>query len=104
MPRFCFVVDCNSSSKGESSQEPRHYFSVPKDELRRKQWDEAINRGDRRLMSTSKVCDLHFSPDDIIRFNEFKINGNVVREERKKWHLKPTAIPLLHLGKKIMHT
>lgn len=51
----------------------------------------------RVLHEKDKVCERHFTKDEILTHWDHKINGTLVKLERDKPKLKPTAIPTLNL-------
>ncbi|KAH0563654.1 hypothetical protein KQX54_003872 [Cotesia glomerata] len=61
----CLVPGCTSGYK--SNFEKVHFFSVPKDEKLKEQWQIAIKRPNTLVSKTQVVCDKHFLAGDIIR-------------------------------------
>ncbi|XP_066966382.1 uncharacterized protein [Macrobrachium rosenbergii] len=62
MPYKCCVPKCN----GNYVTGPKvHCFSFPKNEEERKKWTIAIHRENFTANEHSKVCELHFKPEDI---------------------------------------
>jgi hypothetical protein len=98
MPSRCCVGGCHSGYKSETTDQKRHYFTVPKDNAKKKLWEDALQQGP--LTASKKVCDLHFSPDDMTTYDNLTSNGNTVRVQRSKWILNAGAIPKLNLSMK----
>ncbi|XP_077544710.1 uncharacterized protein LOC144157857 [Haemaphysalis longicornis] len=90
MPTCC-VPGCTSGYRGNKT--PRHFFSPPSDPGLRAAWDRAIPRLDRSLSTKSRVCDVHFYPDDIAKTYTHFIKGEKVETERGKWSLVEGAVP-----------
>ncbi|XP_055587799.1 uncharacterized protein LOC129740212 [Uranotaenia lowii] len=89
--RNCFVPGCDQYHKG--SKEKRAMFNVPiKYPELLEQWRQALPKH-RPLKEFDRVCEAHFSEDDILRYWEHTINGVVERMLRAKPSLKPTAVP-----------
>jgi hypothetical protein len=92
----CFVPGCKSGLK--SCIEKRRFFFAPKEAILRVKWDSVISRSDTVLTDKSKVCELHFE-DDVIIKGEFLRHSNGSEEfiPKLRWKLKSDAIPTLHL-------
>lgn len=95
MPNTCCVPGCRSGYKGTT--EKVSVFGLPSDGELREKWKRAIPRqetGDFNFDSKYvRVCEKHFDDSDIIRADEFVINGEVVSLKRDKPLLKPNAVP-----------
>ena len=61
----CFVLGCKSGYDKKSSN--RRLFRTPKDRDEFSKWVRAIPRKDKQLSDKSRVCDLHFSEQLIIK-------------------------------------
>lgn len=86
----CFVPGC--TTRVETLElENRTLFSFPKDENRLLAWKKALPP-DAVITKSSKVCDLHFEDDAIVRSRVSIVDGKptsvVVRPV-----LKPGAVP-----------
>lgn len=66
MPFRCCAPSC-SGNYGYGDAPKVAVFSFPEDENIRKQWVKAIPRADFTPSKSSKVCELHFKKEDIIR-------------------------------------
>ncbi|XP_058442676.1 uncharacterized protein LOC131425098 isoform X3 [Malaya genurostris] len=88
--RNCFIPKCDLLNKNNPK---RAMFNVPiKDPVLLKQW-EAVLPKHRPLKEFDRVCENHFAEDDILRYWEHTINGQVERMERKKPALRSNAVP-----------
>ena len=69
MPTSCCVPQCNQQGVTTPTGEIVSYFSFPSLLLRRKQWIHAIRREEGKnfkiSLNATKVCSLHFRPDDL---------------------------------------
>jgi hypothetical protein len=92
----CFVPGCKSGLN--SCIEKRRFFFAPKEPILRVKWDYVISRSDTVLSDKSKVCELHFEDDAIIK-GEFLRHSDGSEEfiPKLRWKLKSDAIPTLHL-------
>ncbi|KAK3918552.1 Transposable element P transposase [Frankliniella fusca] len=61
----------------------------------RKIWEQIIKRKDRKLQKTDKVCSHHFLEKDYKTYDEFTINGKVVRLAKEKASLNAGAQPVV---------
>lgn len=52
----CSIPSCEEVSKSK--------FSVPKEKHLFEQWEKSLNM---KLSSTSKVCEAHFEPGDVVK-------------------------------------
>lgn len=94
MPYKCCVPGCRSGYKGT---EDVSVFGLPSGGDLREKWKRAIPRqetgGFRFDSKHVRVCAKHFDHSDIIRADEFLVNGEVVSLKRDKPLLKPNAVP-----------
>lgn len=90
---YCCVPGCTSGNWGGASIANRHFFYVPCDVTLRSAWNKAVARVDRRLTDKSRVCDLHFREQDILKTYVHVINGETVHIPRGKWSLAKDAVP-----------
>lgn len=59
-------------------------------------WERSIKRGDKQLSSADIVCERHFQPEFIIKYDELLLsNGDLFRSKRVKPKLKNDAIPTI---------
>ena len=69
MPTSCCFPQCNQQGFTTPTGEKVSYFSFPSLLLRRKQWIHAIRREEGKhfkiFPSATKVCSLHFRPEDL---------------------------------------
>jgi len=81
MPSYCCVPNCNQKGYKSLSGEKVSFFNFPKSVLTRKQWIHAIRWDEGKdfvITEPSKVCSLHFRPEDLRK----SLNGRVyVRED-----------------------
>ncbi|KAF0706493.1 THAP-type domain-containing protein, partial [Aphis craccivora] len=69
------------------------------DDKTREVWNKSIPRGDRKLTKKDHVCSLHFDPDSIIKYDEFKLSDGVIEKiQRTTPILKSEAIPTIFPG------
>ncbi|XP_058812068.1 uncharacterized protein LOC131676778 [Topomyia yanbarensis] len=88
--RNCFIPKCDQSNKHNPK---RAMFNVPmKDPVLLSRWIKALPKH-RPLKEFDRVCEIHFEEEDILRYWEHTINGQVERMERKKPALRPSAVP-----------
>ncbi|KAM7289739.1 piggyBac transposable element-derived protein 2-like [Ixodes scapularis] len=64
MPDKCCVPRCNGNYKTGPKV---HVFGLPKDEALRSAWINAIPRENLIVSQRTKVCERHFSDDDVLR-------------------------------------
>ncbi|KAK3932915.1 Peroxynitrite isomerase THAP4, partial [Frankliniella fusca] len=57
-------------------------------------WESKISRQNWKMKETDRLCELHFSKDDIIDYFEVEVNGKTIREPLTHKTLKPTAVPV----------
>lgn len=60
----CKAVGCTSGYK--SNPEKIHYFRVPKNNDKAKEWQKASRRNDIALNSSHCFCENHFAKNDIV--------------------------------------
>lgn len=88
----CCVLGCTSGYRNDVDSSARH-FCAPSNATLRSAWNRAIPRADRELSAKSKVCDLHFHEQDILKCYVHFINGQTVEVPRGKWTLAEGAVP-----------
>ncbi|XP_046394679.1 uncharacterized protein LOC124162252 isoform X2 [Ischnura elegans] len=97
--RSCCVPGCStgySSSKRKNKRLGVKNGSLfkAKSESQLEKWRKAIPRKDKVLAITDRVCERHFSPDDIIRSYETRLpDGTIHKIERGIPLLKNEAVP-----------
>ncbi|KAK4007647.1 hypothetical protein OUZ56_012801 [Daphnia magna] len=109
MPK-CFVVGCRNGPKklcldrsavfnADIHQIKPRFFYIPKDETSRKTWEKNLPNSEIQLKTTSRVCEEHFVPEDIIKCDETIIDGKVHSIPRQNWKLKiasaTSVVPLV---------
>ena len=87
----CFAPLCQSR-RGQINK--CSFFSAPKDCNLLNQWRRAIPRKDKELSEKDYLCEYHFQPEDIIRFESIIVNGEVNTLARRPT-LKTGAIPCI---------
>ncbi|KAH7955911.1 hypothetical protein HPB52_004982 [Rhipicephalus sanguineus] len=70
-----------------------HFFYAPTDVSLRAAWNKAVPRAGKELTATSRVCDLHFHQQDILKTYVHVIDGISVEIPRGKWSLAKDAVP-----------
>lgn len=85
------VPGCTSGYR--KSETARHFFCAPRDTDQRAAWDHAIPRADKKLSNTSRVCDVHFHEEDILKTFTHIINGKKVEIARGKWSVVEGCAP-----------
>lgn len=99
MPSRCIVPKCPFKNGGVST------FQVPKDEIQKRKWEEAIPGIGKKLFKTDRVCERHFTEESVKRsYKAYDKLGNVIAEVR--WNLLsdfPIIINYLNLFKKISY-
>lgn len=90
----CFAPGCSSGyvSSRRSGQRVS-LFSVPKEPERLKAWQRAVPRADQVLDASSRICELHFDEQYIVRSFTHTINGETVTIPRDRPVLTSDAIP-----------
>ncbi len=86
----CFVPGCTTRAE-TMEMENRILFSFPKDENRLLAWKRALPI-DAVVTKSSKVCDLHFDDDAIIKSRVSTVDGKQTTIAVRPV-LKPGAIP-----------
>ena len=66
--KYCFAPDCKNTS---ISTPNKNFFTVPRNELKRKAWCEAVGLKTKKLRPGSYCCEDHF---DVIIFNLMLLN------------------------------
>lgn len=92
MPTCC-VPGCASGYRKDASSSDRHFFYAPSDVGLRSAWNKAIPRADKELTTKSRVCDLHFHEQDILKTYVHVIDGKTIEIPRGKWSLAKDAVP-----------
>lgn len=88
--RNCFIPKCDAKNKSNPS---RTMFNVPtKDPLLFRQWEEILPKH-RQLKKFDRICVNHFREEDIVRYWEHRINGQIELIPRDKPALRPNAVP-----------
>ncbi|KAI9560669.1 hypothetical protein GHT06_011619 [Daphnia sinensis] len=113
---YCCVIGCKNSSKKrkveqegvgsscKTSENKTRYFHPPKDEELFKRWSQKIPRkAGSKLLASSRVCDKHFMDHEIVKRDEFIIEGKVVFLPRINWKLKTNAIPSVFEDSTLQH-
>ena len=80
MPSHCCVPLCSQQGYRLANGEKVSYFNFPKDKTARKQWIHAIRRDEGnyfKIHDKTKVCSLHFKPDDLKK----SLNGRIFVKE-----------------------
>ena len=86
----CWAPGCRSGYDRKSGT--RHFFCVPKNPDRLKEWARRIPRKGV-LTPSHRVCDLHFESHFIVKSDDYVINGKRVSLVRERWCLTPDAVP-----------
>lgn len=92
--RTCFAPNCRSQKKGGTGETVNTFTCRGSDDVF-KQWQQKIPRKDKVFTRKHCLCQEHFLPGDIIRHNEFLINGEVVTIPRTMPLLKKDAVPCI---------
>ncbi|GIY75056.1 THAP-type domain-containing protein [Caerostris extrusa] len=95
MPSKCFVFGCRSNYNRETKV---RVFSFPRNDELKQKWIEVICRKDKRQPSkASKICALHFKPEDIITeasgFNSK--TQQFITVPLQKYRLRPNVVPCI---------
>ncbi|KAH7947768.1 hypothetical protein HPB52_015706 [Rhipicephalus sanguineus] len=77
----------------DASSSDRHFFYAPTDVSLRAAWNKAVPRADKEFTATSRVRDLHFHQQDILKTYVHVIDGKSVEIPRGKWSLAKDAVP-----------
>jgi hypothetical protein len=67
MVHTCVVPGCMSNCKGHS---PVSVFRFPKEEETKRKWIRAIRREGFEPNANSRVCEVHFKEEDILKHSE----------------------------------
>ncbi|KAH6920747.1 hypothetical protein HPB50_028265 [Hyalomma asiaticum] len=89
----CYVPGCTSGYRKDARSSDRHFFYAPSDLGLRSAWNRAIPRADKELTTKSRVCDLHFHEQDILKTYVHVIDGKTIEIPRGKWSLAKDAVP-----------
>lgn len=100
--RTCFAPNCRSRLK-KGGTETVNTFTCRGSDAVFKEWQRNIPRKDKVFTRKHCVCQEHFLPGDIIRHNEFLINGEVVTLPRTMPLLKKDAVPCIWPLSKCIH-
>ncbi|XP_073236912.1 uncharacterized protein [Porites lutea] len=76
MPSYCCVPNCNQFGYASPSGKKVNFFNFPKAPLIRKQWIHAIRQDEGKdfvITERTKVCSLHFRPEDLRK----TLNGRI---------------------------
>lgn len=76
MPSYCCVPNRNQPGYASPSGKKVNFFNFPKAPLTRKQWIHAIRRDEGKdfvITERTKVCSLHFRPEDLRK----TLNGRI---------------------------
>ncbi|KAH7952048.1 hypothetical protein HPB52_017525 [Rhipicephalus sanguineus] len=92
---YCCVVGCQTGYSRVKNRPKLSLFGVPRDEERRRLWDQNLNRADRPLQVTDAICELHFEQKYILRHYVHIIEGREVYIERGKPELRSDAVPTI---------
>ncbi|GBO32495.1 hypothetical protein AVEN_146814-1 [Araneus ventricosus] len=92
MPNTCCVTNCRGNYDAENKVA---VFSFPKVEELKLKWIQAIPRRDLVVTKNTKVCEKHFTDDDIERVSTFykESTGETLIAKLKKPRLKEGATP-----------
>ncbi|GBM33030.1 hypothetical protein AVEN_263517-1 [Araneus ventricosus] len=92
MPNACCVTNCRGNYDAENKVA---VFSFPKVEELKLKWIQAIPRRDLVVTKNTKVCEKHFTDDDIERVSTFykESTGETLIAKLKKPRLKKGATP-----------
>ncbi|GBM97339.1 hypothetical protein AVEN_94580-1 [Araneus ventricosus] len=87
MPNTCCVTNCRGNYDAENKVA---VFSFPKVEELKLKWIQAIPRRDLVVTKNTKVCEKHFTDDDIERVSTFykESTGETLIAKLKKPRLK----------------
>ncbi|XP_067013962.2 uncharacterized protein [Anabrus simplex] len=88
---YCSVPGCKSGYGRK--RDGRHCFKPPKETNLFAKWASVIPWKDKQLSTKSRICDLHFSSDLIVKTDSFVVNGENVELPRVRWKLTAGAVP-----------
>ncbi|KAK3880934.1 hypothetical protein Pcinc_014584 [Petrolisthes cinctipes] len=94
MPTRCCVPSCKESYDTGPAVA---VFSFPKDETLASQWIRNIRRQDFSPTQHSRVCELHFNPQDVERETSYfdERTGRTLTVKLSKPRLRKEAVPAL---------
>ncbi|XP_044585606.1 uncharacterized protein LOC123265775 isoform X3 [Cotesia glomerata] len=99
MVKTCSVLSCESGRKNarkknnDCNLRQISLFKIPKDPEKLRKWSSGLNQD---LTANKFICELHFSNDDIIKRDTVELfNSDIFVSDRKKYTLKPNAIPTI---------
>ncbi|XP_075527766.1 uncharacterized protein LOC142559949 [Dermacentor variabilis] len=90
----CFVPGCTSGYVSSKNCGRRvSLFSVPKEPERFKSWQRAVPCAGQVLNARSRLCELHFDEQFIVRYFTHMVNGETVLIPRDRPVLTSDAVP-----------
>ncbi|XP_077558526.1 uncharacterized protein LOC144174000 [Haemaphysalis longicornis] len=103
MPDKCCVPQCRGNYTSDTKV---HVFRFPRDDELRKAWIQAIPRENLVITQHTRVCELHFKYDDIIREDSYVDNatGRTVSAPMLRLRLRRDAVPSKFPGMSAQHT
>lgn len=92
MPCKCCVPRCRGNYTGDTKV---HVFKFPRDHALRDAWIRAVPRENLTVTEHSRVCELHFMDEDIIRdaTHTDQATGRVMTVPLSHVRLRPDAVP-----------
>ncbi|KAH7936734.1 hypothetical protein HPB49_003479 [Dermacentor silvarum] len=92
MPCKCCVPRCRGNYTGDTKV---HVFKFPRDQALRDAWIRAVPRENLTVTEHSRVCELHFMDEDIIRdaTHTDQATGRVMTVPLSHVRLRPDAVP-----------
>ncbi|XP_046648925.1 uncharacterized protein LOC124340445 isoform X1 [Daphnia pulicaria] len=93
MPNYCCVPMCTSGYVRKGTVPEKVALFSTKDKKMQKLWMKYIPRKNYIFTDKSRVCSHHFADCDIDKGYFLTVAGQQVFQERKRWILKPGAIP-----------
>ncbi|KAG0439157.1 hypothetical protein HPB47_016738 [Ixodes persulcatus] len=92
MPCKCCVPRCRGNYTVDTKV---HVFKFPKDQTLRDAWIRAVPREDLSVTENSRVCELHFGHEDIIReaSHTDESTGRTITVPLSHVRLRPDAVP-----------
>ncbi|KAH8028420.1 hypothetical protein HPB51_016533 [Rhipicephalus microplus] len=92
MPCKCCVPRCRGNYTVDTKV---HVFKFPRDQTLRNAWIRAVPREDLSVAENSRVCELHFREEDIIREASHTdvTTGRTITVPLSHVHLRPDAVP-----------
>ncbi|KAH7971026.1 hypothetical protein HPB49_017929 [Dermacentor silvarum] len=92
----CFAPGCTSGYvSSKNSGRRASLFSVPKEPEHFKAWQRAVPLAGQLLNARSRLCELHFDEQFIVRYFTHTINGETVLIPRHRPVLKSDAVPTI---------